>query len=42
MLPNMKAIGIKCRQKRKALGWTQSNMAKRAGIHRTVISERLC
>lgn len=39
MLPNMKAIGIKCQQKRKALGWTQSSTAQRAGIHRTVISE---
>ncbi|MEH0873800.1 helix-turn-helix transcriptional regulator [Pectobacterium cacticida] len=39
MLRNMKTIGSKCQQKRKTRGWTQQEAAKRAGIHRTVISE---
>ncbi|MEG3113302.1 MULTISPECIES: helix-turn-helix transcriptional regulator [Pantoea] len=39
MLPGLKAIGMKCREKRKAKGWTQSAAALRAGIQRTVISE---
>ena len=39
MLPGMKAIGLKCRERRKAKGWTQLTASVRAGIHRTVISE---
>ncbi|WP_336778359.1 helix-turn-helix domain-containing protein [Pantoea sp. USHLN256] len=38
MLPGMQAIGVKCQQRRKAKGWTQTDAATRAGIHRTVIS----
>ncbi len=39
MLPGLKDVGLKCRERRKAKGWTQSAAASRAGIHRTVISE---
>lgn len=39
MLPGMKAIGLKCRERRKAKGWTQQLAASRAGIHRTLVSE---
>lgn len=39
MLAGMKAIGTKCRERRKAKGWTQTTASSRAGVHRTVISE---
>lgn len=39
MLQGLNTIGATCRKKRKALGWTQQELAERAGIHRTVISE---
>ncbi|WP_413653554.1 helix-turn-helix domain-containing protein [Pantoea sp. B65] len=35
----MKAIGVKCLERRKACKWTQLDAASRAGVHRTVISE---
>lgn len=39
MLPGMKAIGSQCRERRKAKGWTQQDVAARAGIQRTVVSK---
>ncbi|ADU71784.1 helix-turn-helix domain-containing protein [Pantoea sp. At-9b] len=39
MLPGMKAIGLKCRERRKSKGWTQQVAAARAGIQRTLVSE---
>lgn len=39
MLPGLQAIGVKCKERRKANRWTQADAAIRAGIHRTVISQ---
>lgn len=39
MLPGMKAIGLKCSEKRKAKGLTQLAASSRAGVHRSVISQ---